>query len=31
VFVLARVLSRYPSRPFDAREDTVLEDAIFDA
>ena len=31
VFVLARVLSMYPSRPFDAREDTVLEDAIFDA
>jgi hypothetical protein len=31
VFVLAKVLSRFPSRPFDAREDTVLEDAIFDA
>lgn len=31
VFVLAKVLSRFPSRPFDPREDTVLENAIFDA
>jgi hypothetical protein len=31
VFVLAKVLSRYPSRPFDQREDTVLENAIFES
>lgn len=30
VFVLAKVLSRYPSKPYDPREDTVLEDAIFE-
>lgn len=30
VFVLAKVLSRFPSRPFDPRKDTVLEDSIFE-
>ena len=30
VFVLAKVLSKYPTSPFDPREDTILEDAIFE-
>ena len=31
VFVLAKVLSKCPTSPFDPREDTILENAIFDA
>jgi hypothetical protein len=31
VFVLARVMSRYPSKPYDPREDTVIDNAIFES
>ena len=30
VFVLGKVLSKYPSKPYDPREDIVLENAIFE-
>jgi len=31
VFVLARVVSRYPSKPYDPQEDTIIDNAIFDS
>lgn len=31
VFVLAKVLSKYPTNPYDPRKDTVLEDSIFES
>jgi hypothetical protein len=30
VFVLAKVLSKYPTNPYDPRKDTILEDSIFE-